>query len=399
MDGQRPRTPSSSDNAPSPSKRPRLEGPGPGFNGAGRAMPPQMMMDGRAAAHQNMLKSGMDPQQLGQGQYARLMTLSPSAQAEYLAAYENMRMQGRPGMMGPGMAGQGSPMMGQDLNYSPNGFNGMGTGAANGNHALQDYQMQLMLLEQQNKKRLLMARQEQNNDRPDGQPGGPGYSSPNGSRSGPSPGPGEPMGKRGSPPMGPGGVPQSPMPNGVMQHDRPSPGFAGPQMPPEMLQPKMENGVPPMGPHNVMRVPGPNHSQHYLQAAEMAARARAGAPMPNGPNWPGQPPQPQMMQPSHSQQPAPMGTPQTRAAMPPPQNVPAANAASGRTASPAPSAAPPTPQQTNKANPKKSKKEANAERKVNLTYPCQFEHVLICIVESHEERPDDDDWRYSFRRN
>lgn len=30
-----------------------------------------------------------------------------------------------------------------------------------GNHALQDYQMQLMLLEQQNKKRLVMARQEQ----------------------------------------------------------------------------------------------------------------------------------------------------------------------------------------------------------------------------------------------
>ena len=30
-----------------------------------------------------------------------------------------------------------------------------------GNHALQDYQMQMMLLEQQNKKRLLMARQEQ----------------------------------------------------------------------------------------------------------------------------------------------------------------------------------------------------------------------------------------------
>jgi hypothetical protein len=35
--------------------------------------------------------------------------------------------------------------------------------AANGNHALQDYQMQLMLLEQQNKKRLMMARQEQDN--------------------------------------------------------------------------------------------------------------------------------------------------------------------------------------------------------------------------------------------
>jgi hypothetical protein len=32
-----------------------------------------------------------------------------------------------------------------------------------GNHALQDYQMQLMLIEQQNKKRLLLARQEQDN--------------------------------------------------------------------------------------------------------------------------------------------------------------------------------------------------------------------------------------------
>ena len=35
-----------------------------------------------------------------------------------------------------------------------------------GNHALQDYQMQLMLLEQQNKKRLLRARQEQEHPRP-----------------------------------------------------------------------------------------------------------------------------------------------------------------------------------------------------------------------------------------
>ena len=36
-------------------------------------------------------------------------------------------------------------------------------GQSQGNHALQDYQMQLMLLEQQNKKRLLMARQELDN--------------------------------------------------------------------------------------------------------------------------------------------------------------------------------------------------------------------------------------------
>lgn len=45
--------------------------------------------------------------------------------------------------------------------YNANEFgasNGQGSGS---NHALQDYQMQLMLLEQQNKKRLMMARQEQ----------------------------------------------------------------------------------------------------------------------------------------------------------------------------------------------------------------------------------------------
>jgi hypothetical protein len=62
------------------------------------------------------------------------------------------------------------------------------------NHALQDYQMQLMLLEQQNKKRLLMARQEQDSmmSRPDVPPVANGQSAPNippqGSRAGgPSP--------------------------------------------------------------------------------------------------------------------------------------------------------------------------------------------------------------------
>lgn len=67
-----------------------------------------------------------------------------------------------------------------------------------GNHALQDYQMQLMLLEQQNKKRLLMARQEQDSQLShDGIPAGAtGQSAPNmppqGSRTGePSPNPNE----------------------------------------------------------------------------------------------------------------------------------------------------------------------------------------------------------------
>jgi len=49
-----------------------------------------------------------------------------------------------------------------------------------GNHALQDYQMQLMLLEQQNKKRLLMARQEQDSmsSHPGIPPGANGQSAP-----------------------------------------------------------------------------------------------------------------------------------------------------------------------------------------------------------------------------
>lgn len=68
------------------------------------------------------------------------------------------------------------------------------TRANSGNHALQDYQMQLMLLEQQNKKRLLMARQEQDSmsTPPSMPPGAHGQSAPNtspqGSRAGgPSP--------------------------------------------------------------------------------------------------------------------------------------------------------------------------------------------------------------------
>jgi hypothetical protein len=66
-------------------------------------------------------------------------------------------------------------MAGMDGNaefYAGNRMPGGGAGGApmdgnpqavtqTGNHALQDYQMQLMLLEQQNKKRLLLARQEQ----------------------------------------------------------------------------------------------------------------------------------------------------------------------------------------------------------------------------------------------
>jgi hypothetical protein len=78
---------------------------------------------------------------------------------------------------------QNSPMPHPGLDGQENMFSGNGPrpgmpanapGAPQGNHALQDYQMQLMLLEQQNKRRLLMARQEQDSiPGPHQGPGGP----------------------------------------------------------------------------------------------------------------------------------------------------------------------------------------------------------------------------------
>ena len=99
---------------------------------------------------------------------------------------------------------------------------GMPAGQQSGNHALQDYQMQLMLLEQQNKKRLMMARQEQDSMARDGSsipPGAAGMQapgmSPSGSRSGTSPNPSEQM-KRGTPQIG--GLPGSPADGKLCRH-------------------------------------------------------------------------------------------------------------------------------------------------------------------------------------
>src|SRR5271155_341208 len=65
-------------------------------------------------------------------------------------------------MSDPNFANGGVPMdmYGQRMPSQP-GMQGGPGAQGGGNHALQDYQMQLMLLEQQNKKRLMMARQEQ----------------------------------------------------------------------------------------------------------------------------------------------------------------------------------------------------------------------------------------------
>ncbi len=402
VNGQRARTPSSGDNAPSPSKRPRIEnmpyngqqmmpngrGPMPGMQG-------QQMREAALnanQANQMLMNNGIPPENLTPAQFQTFQAQNPAVQAKSMQVYiqNQARANGnRQGMPTPGMPGQGSPIMQSNFDLGAPGVpqymndqtmmrGGVPPGNANGgNHALQDYQMQLMLLEQQNKKRLLMARQEQDIiSRPDGQPmpGGPGYApgmSPSGSRSGPSPGPNE-QGKRGgTPKMGASGLPGSPMPDGSMPQARGSPAalsFTG-QMPAEMQY--QMNGMGAVGP-NGLRLPPSSHPGQMgagtfpaQQQMEAIRQAQAAGRMPNGQQWPqGLPPgQSPMMQPNQAPQPAQIGTPHQRNAMPPPQAVPAGTAANGaRPSSPA-QGAPPTPQATNKPNPK-GKKDTKETRKV-----------------------------------
>ncbi|MCJ1405479.1 hypothetical protein MMC11_008707 [Xylographa trunciseda] len=392
INGQRPRTPSSSDNAPSPSKRPRLDGPP--FNGQ------QMMQNGRVppqgmhpAQRMNManqgnnllVQNGINPSYLTPAQLESFQAQNPQVQEKSIQVYaQNMMMQQkRQSMPQGGVPNQGSPLMQNGMDGGMPDFYNNNTGMRmggpggqpnGGNHALQDYQMQLMLLEQQNKKRLLMARQEQDNLNPNGQQVMPGQSgfvpgmSPQGSRSGPSPNPNEQM-KRGTPKMGQVGLPGSPMPDGSMLPNRGSPGAMNfGQMQPDMLQAafKMGDAMGGMPNGNMMRPPS-SHPQfangmNPQQLDAMRAQAPNGGRMPNGVNWPqgsqGQAP----MMPQVSQPQQPMGTPQQRTMLPP-QGPPAGASTNGRPSSPAQPAAPPTPSQTNKAAPKKGKDGPEKSRK------------------------------------
>lgn len=302
---------------------------------------------------------------------------------------QKMQQAHRQSMPQAGMMPHGGPMMpqGEDF-YTNNGIRAPGPMGQNGsqgggNHALQDYQMQLMLLEQQNKKRLLMARQEQDNvTRLDGSQGIPGqaaggYAAPNmspqGSRSGPSPNPNDQM-KRGTPKMGQVGIPGSPMPDGSMPHGRGSPGAMNfnnnNNMPMEMMAMK----------NDMQMSRGPSSHPQFNGAANpgleaMRAGQAANGRMPNGTNWQqgphGQAPTAvqasQVQQPQQGQQPGQpqMGTPQQRNSAMPPPHVPATNATgNGRPASPAPQAASSTPQQSNKPMPARKKTEKAESRKV-----------------------------------
>ena len=447
MNGHRPQSPSSAENAPSPSKRPRLDGSQPNGQqmtpngrGQGQAMPGQPNPQTSAM----LMQHGINPRTLTQQQFQALQAQNPAAQAKAVQVYNasfgpnhhdarsTMNHQGIPnGMMNPGVMPNQEMMPmpdGQDMlqmqeYYGANAQLRPGPqtpgGNGQGNHALHDYQMQLMILESQNKKRLLLARQEQ----PQGANGEGGQqamppraalppgTSPQESRTGGSPNPNDQM-KRGTPKLPQNGIPGSPsVGDAAMAQNRSSPAsmnFAG-QMPPEMggaaflnMKGMPEGVVAPNG----MRPPSSNPAFSGPQVPQqMEAMARAqqgqaqaqgqgpGAPnrMPSGGNWQqqqpqqqppqqGVPPQGQQQQaggPSQQQQ-QPAGTPQERNAMPPPQAPPASAAganATGRTqtSSPQPGgAAPPTPQQPSKPAPKKNEGKEKA-RKVSRTtslYPC-----------------------------
>jgi hypothetical protein len=416
MDGnRRPQSPGSSENAPSPSKRPKLEGAP--FNGQQGMMPngrgqPQGMGPGQQVGPgpNNAMTAllagtpGLTPQQFqALQQQAGAQGKSIQAYASSLAQQQQKQMpvNGMPnGAMPPN---QGSPMMGQGGDpsiyeqYNPNGLgpNGMPRGppgptGAGGNHALQDYQMQLMLLEQQNKKRLMMARQEQDGlglpregGGPNVGPGGPGLPGPNGQqfqgtspqapRPGVSPNPNDQM-KRATPQMGAAGIPS---PEGQSRGSPASMNFMPGQMDPNMApqfynQIKgMDGGMGAGAMANGMRPPNahPNFAgmtpqQQMIARQQQQQQQQAAAAAGQMPGWqPGPNGAPMMQNPSQAPTPQQMGTPQQRA-MPPPQ-APAANAngtARTQPSSPSQAPAPPTPSQANKANPK-AKKEAK-DRKV-----------------------------------
>lgn len=408
----RPSSPASGENAPSPSKRPRIDGapfnanqPGAMINGGrpGQNMPGQQMaVAGNVAnAQQVLAANGINPNQLNPQQMQNFANTPPAAQQKSIATYSHNLQQHHGNQMGSKqMAGvvpqnQSSPMMAQGgpdgnaLNafYNPNmdGPNAMRPGGQSqptgSNHALQDYQMQLMLLEQQNKKRLMMARQEQSDmggiprenqagaAGPNGQPFPD--TSPQAMRSGTSPNPAEQM-KRGTPQMNNSGIP-SPVPDGGQSRESPNPAmnFLGNHVDVSMAPHFYKGGADgnmaaAQAQMNGMRPPSSHPGQPFngpMNAQMMAARGQG---VPGNPQQWQQGMNGQMVpQQGMPQQGQPVqGTPQQRS-MPPPSAPAAGNANNRTTASPQQAAAaPPTPSQSNKAAPKK-KDSKSAKDKVS----------------------------------
>jgi hypothetical protein len=340
MNGQRPQTPG--DNAPSPSKRPRLE------NGAS--------FDTRQV-------SGGGPQQIIQNGQA----FGPS---------HPMKLEQPNGMQGAiPAAGHG------EGNFdSPNPTTNLLTLSLDEpRHALQDYQMQLMLLEEQNKKRLMQAGNPGARDNGPVPGAGPGPYAPNMSPSGsrgavPSPGPADQIKRIAGTPKMPqqnmGGSPMpdmqnrvSPAPNfdpnaGQMAAGMPSQYYANMANNPMQRPPSSHPGA--FGMATSSMAMNPQALEHMQRVAQNTGR------LPNGSPWPpnGSP----AMQPGQNpalrlgQGPGTMGPPPTPAGeqqqLPPQRTQPS---------SPAQPPAPPTPQQSKANAPKNSKKDSAANKKVSLT--------------------------------
>ncbi|CAI4215023.1 unnamed protein product [Parascedosporium putredinis] len=407
MDGNRQRagSPNAADNAPSPSKRPRLGEAA--FNPNQPGMRQVQGIPGQQAgapnlqhAHQLLISNGINPAQLSAQQLQQFSQQSPAVQAKSIATYsanlQHQQSQQMPNkvMGNAGMPqGQGSPMMptGPDGTaigafYNPEmgaGPGGMRPGpggpqaAGGSNHALQDYQLQLMLLEQQNKKRLMMARQEQDNmggiprDGPNGAPGPAGPPGPNGQimpdgspqapRSGASPNPAEQM-KRGTPQMNSTNM-GSPIP------------MAAPNMNGSMVPNGQMAGMRPPSSHPNQQFAGPVNPQMMAGRGQQAPGNNQGNPQIQ---WQGGPNNNQMMPQGGPQGQQVQGTPQQRNSMPPPSG-PAAAASNAnnrnQTSSPQQNAQggtpqPPTPSQSTKPAPKKkepknAKSKAAAQKKSN----------------------------------
>lgn len=249
---------------------------------------------------------------------------------------------------------------------------GPAAAAQSGNHALQDYQMQLMLLEQQNKKRLMMARQEQDNAvNRDGAPmpvgmGAGGMSSPGGSRSGTSPNPEQ---IKRTPQLG--ALPGSPA-AGDMQGRSPGMNFmngipTGDFNPAMFMAGDKPGTVGPGGPN--MRPPVSMDMNMARQQGRMGNQFQGSQPMVQQPSQPGQP----------------MGTPGQRE-MPPPSAPAGGSAQRNQPSSPAQNSnAPPTPSQTNKANPKGKKGKAdNANSASDKKKPAKKNSTANAAAENSE---------------
>ena len=404
MNGQRPQSPGSSENASSPNKRPRVEGnqfSSPQMGAArSHGMPqPSMGATSTGQANQMLLAGQMNAGNLPGNQFNEYAPQAQNVQqknievyAQSLAHQQRIALNNSAIAQGMNSGVQGSPMHQQGLDGQSDMFAGnpssrpgipAAPGQPQGNHALQDYQMQLMLLEQQNKKRLLMARQEQDNQsggsHPQAAVGAPGFApsmSPGHIRPGPSPNPIDQM-KR-TPKLNQQGLPGSPMPDVSMQQPRGSPAPSmsfdpsqnPPGMPPQFYASQMQQnpmGMRPPNPH-----PGFNGQQLTPQQLE---QMRQNGGMQNGGAWRGPP---GMMQ--QGQQFGPMGNNPQRNHMPPPP-APAGEQPRAQEPSPSqPTPAPPTPNQGNKANPKK--KNTGKTDKVKLS-----DSFFFRVVDINRRRP------------